>query len=306
MKRKTDIIILQQHAINKCGRLISTEYINAHSNLLWECDKLHQWETPWNNIKYKNSWCPFCAFERNSTKKQIDISELHEYAKRKGGKLISTEYVNARSHLLWECEQGHQWESDYGNLKYRDAWCPMCSDVKLSLLYRGDIKDLQEYALSKEGRLITENYINNSTNVIWECKEKHQWEARWNNVKFYNQWCPECASFKTEKLCKQLLEQKLNIEFKKTRFYEVDQRFEWDGYNAERKIAFEYHGYQHYEYPNRYYKTKEDFIQQLERDESKVRYAKENNIILLIIPYTESDNLEEYINELISRSNYVK
>ena len=36
------------------------------------------------------------------------------------------------------------------------------------------------------------------------------------------------------------------------------------------------------------------------RDGIKEYYAKENNIILLIIPYTEQNNLNNYINKLIS------
>jgi hypothetical protein len=27
----------------------------------WRCEKLHEWEVSFNNIKYSNSWCPKCC-----------------------------------------------------------------------------------------------------------------------------------------------------------------------------------------------------------------------------------------------------
>ena len=132
--------------------------------------------------------------------------------------------------------------------------------------------------------------------------EGHQWKARWSNIKHQNQWCPYCSSFKTEKQCRTLLKQKLGFELAKTRFYYQNNRYEWDGYNEEHKIAFEYHGYQHYEYPNHFYKTEDDFLLQQVRDHYKEQYAKEHCITLLIIPYTENENLEEYINLFVNRS----
>ena len=64
--------------------------------------------------------------------------------------------------------------------------------------------------------------------------------------------------------------------------------YEFDGYNEEHKIAFEYHGYQHYVYPNFFHKTEKDFLSNQERDKAKEEYCKENNIKLIIIPYTDT------------------
>jgi hypothetical protein len=138
--------------------------------------------------------------------------------------------------------------------------------------------------------------------MLWKCKEGHQWEAKWTDIKNNNSWCPECASFKTEYKCKELLEQTFGFEFKKTRFYYANNNkhkyFEFDGYNKENKIAFEYHGYQHYIFPNFFQKTLEIHENAKQRDMDKVIYAKENNIKLIIIPYTEEKNLESYIKEI--------
>ena len=76
------------------------------------------------------------------------------------------------------------------------------------------------------------------------------------------------------------------LKLNKHTFMFGKQKLEWDGYNKESKIAFEYQGYQHYEYPNYYHKTKTVFLKAQERDKLKEQYAKDNNIKLIIIPFT--------------------
>jgi len=44
----------------------------------------------------------------NEPKKKIKIETLQQHAFNKGGKLVSTEYINNCTHLLWECEKGHR------------------------------------------------------------------------------------------------------------------------------------------------------------------------------------------------------
>jgi predicted metalloenzyme YecM len=138
--------------------------------------------------------------------KKCDITELQDYAKNKGGKLLSTNYINSKTKMLWECEEGHQWEVSWNSIK-QDTWCPSCSREKS----KSDITELQEYAKNKEGKLISDNYINSITKMLWKCKEGHQWEAKWTDIKNNNSWCPECASFKTELRCKELLEAKFGF-----------------------------------------------------------------------------------------------
>jgi hypothetical protein len=305
MSQKTKIKIetLQQYAISKNGQLLSTEYINNSTNLLWKCKNEHQWEAKWNNIKYRNSWCPVCA-EKTVALQQIsrrtDILELQQYAKTKNGKLISTEYINANFPVLWECEKEHQWETNWHTIKSQNTWCPYCADNKNAKQRQSNINELIEYAINKGGKLISTEYINSKLPLIWECNQLHQWKAAWSNIKHQNQWCPYCSFFKTETQCRTLLEQKLGFELIKTRFYYNDQRFEWDGYNEKHKIAFEYHGYQHYIFPNHFHKTKDEFLLSQVRDHYKEQYAKEHDITLLIIPYTV-ENIKEYVDTFVNR-----
>lgn len=274
----------QEYAKNKNGKIISTEYVNSHTKMLWECEKGHQWEAPWNRIKNMVSWCPKCA------NKLPDIKILQKFAESKNGKLISIEYKNNHTKMLWECNKKHQFLAKWNHIKDNNRWCPYCTGHM-----RIDIEEVKKYAIDKHGKLISMEYKNRHTKMLWECEKGHQWKANWHNIKT-GKWCPECASFKTEHKCKELLEQKLGIKLNKTRFFIEDKRYKLDGYNEEHKIAFEYHGYQHYIYPNHFHKTKEQFKKAQQRDLDKIQYAKDKGIRLIIIPCSENANLETCIN----------
>jgi hypothetical protein len=285
----TNIIsILQQYAISKGGNLLSNQYINNKQKLSWQCSEGHIWRAHWNSVKDNNSWCPTCAGKVSPT-----IVDLQQYAISKGGKLLSTKYIDNSTKMTWQCSQGHNWETTWTHVKDANNWCAICSQR-----VKPTIRDLQQYAISHNGKLLSNDYKSNKHPLIWECKDGHKWKATWGNIKLRSSWCPECKRFKTELEIKTLLEQALNIVFTKTRFIYKSNRYEFDGYNEEHKIAFEYHGYQHYIYPNYWHRTKEIFDAAKQRDKNKEQYCIESGIKLIVIPYTYTD-LNTYIDEVI-------
>lgn len=58
-KLKKSIHDMNELASRKNGKCLSTEYVNAHTKLLWECSKGHQWEATPNKIQ-QGRWCPNC------------------------------------------------------------------------------------------------------------------------------------------------------------------------------------------------------------------------------------------------------
>jgi hypothetical protein len=56
--RRLTLYEMQEIATSKGGRCLSEEYVNANSNLLWECSKGHQWKAIPNSIK-RGYWCYF-------------------------------------------------------------------------------------------------------------------------------------------------------------------------------------------------------------------------------------------------------
>ena len=93
------------------GQLLSNEYLGINKHYLWQCEKGHTWSATWNNVFYKNQWCLKCQH------KCPDISILQEYAKTKGGLLLSTVYKTSNDFYKWQCIKGHIWENSLAQIK---------------------------------------------------------------------------------------------------------------------------------------------------------------------------------------------
>lgn len=102
---------------------------------------------------------------------------------------------------------------------------------------------------------------------------------------------------KGEKLCKQAIEDIYGKPFYCVRpdFLknpESGRNLEIDLYNDELRIGVEYQGIGHYQFPNPFHKTHEDFMNQIRRDQFKVDMCDLNNIYLISVPYNVSLSLE--------------
>ena len=113
------------------------------------------------------------------------LKKMGRIASEKGGKCLSPAYINASTKLRWECSEGHVWEATPNSIM-RGRWCPQCAGLK-SL----DIGKMQEIAAEKGGWCLSEEYVDFSTNLRWECREHHVWEATPREIS-EGSWCPEC------------------------------------------------------------------------------------------------------------------
>lgn len=119
--RKLTIEEMQELASKKEGQCLSGSYKNSQSHLEWKCKNGHVWKARPSNIK-RGYWCPYCAGQGRYT-----LQRLQNIAADRGGKLISNTVGNAKTKLLWECSQGHQWKGITCQI-VAGRWCPACSD----------------------------------------------------------------------------------------------------------------------------------------------------------------------------------
>jgi hypothetical protein len=71
---------LPPYAKVRGGKCLRNNYVSAHSKLLWQSAKGHQWLAIPNNIQ-QGTWRPFCAGQ-----KRLTIDEMREIATAHGGK----------------------------------------------------------------------------------------------------------------------------------------------------------------------------------------------------------------------------
>ncbi len=171
----------QEYAANKGGKCLSTEYINDATRMAWRCERGHTWDMEFQVIR-RGAWCAQCnKYEINS--EQLEV--IKTIAIGQGGKCLATEYKNNHTHLLFECDQGHQWTAAPRLIK-KGNWCPTCA----GRIYT--IEDMKAIAEKRQGKCLSEKYTNSTTKLLWQCSEGHIWKAIPASI-INRRWCPKCA-----------------------------------------------------------------------------------------------------------------
>jgi len=261
-------------ARDRGGRCLAKTYKNANTKLLWKCAEGHQWKATPNSIR-RGSWCPFC-YGRYPT-----IEEMHRLAQEHGGKCLSDKYMGAFSKLLWECAEGHQWESAPTNIK-SGTWCPYCGGS-----FKLTIERMKLIAKERGGRCLSSDYKNAHTKLLWECVYGHQWKATANNI-CKGKWCPECSSGVGERICREFFEQIFKNKFPKSSpnwlLNKKGNQMELDGFCPSLKLAFEHQGQQHYKQVDYFHRLKNSFKNRKLYDELKKELCRKHGIALIEVP----------------------
>jgi hypothetical protein len=153
--------------------------------LPFRCGKGHEWTSPGAAI-LRGSWCPRCAGWLPPSER---LELIREFARRKGGELLSARYENTHKLLHWKCARGHSWKASWSNVfsKTNHTWCPHCAGVA-----RGGLADLEALASARGGRSLAREYKNRKTPVEWRCEFGHVWTATASGV-WSGTWCPFCG-----------------------------------------------------------------------------------------------------------------
>ncbi|MFB3168483.1 recombinase family protein [Neobacillus sp. 179-C4.2 HS] len=128
---------------------------------------------------------------------KITINDMKTIAKERGGRCLSENYINKDTPLIWECEKGHIWEATPNRIKYHNSWCQECKA-------KYTIEDMHKIAVSRGGKCLSNTYINNRTNLKWECNKcGRQWEAKPSHImgskNKEGSWCPSCSKKRNSK-----------------------------------------------------------------------------------------------------------
>lgn len=177
-------------AAGKSGWCLSLEFEGSSNPLRWRCAAGHEWDARPASIRSGN-WCPFCARNR-----KLELEEMRELARERGGKCLSETYRNGRTPLLWECRQSHRWKARPANVKggarRKGSWCLACYNSRRVFHARQTIQAMRELAFSRGGKCVSNEYSGSKTKLIWECAHGHHWQAPPVTV-IHGTWCNVCA-----------------------------------------------------------------------------------------------------------------
>jgi hypothetical protein len=123
--------------------------------------------------------------------KQKQLEEMHEYAKKRNGKCLATEYLNSHTRYLWEDSEGNQWLACWYNYKQRGGWSKKAGyekNAKALIKYNIDMIN-EKFAKPKGGKLISTEYKNTRTKLEWEDSQGRRFFMTLANV-INGQWSP--------------------------------------------------------------------------------------------------------------------
>ena len=220
--------------------------------------------------------------------KKLTLRDMQALAADRKGECLSDRYEYAINKLRWKCERGHEWDAT-PHMVRRGAWCPRCAIIRNGERRKLTIEEMQRVAAARGGRCVSVVYVRDNVKLTWECASGHQWDAIPNAVR-QGCWCPHCArrgSSYGERVARTIMEAMFKVPFLKSRpdwlrLSGSAHSLELDGYAPAAKIAFEYHGGQHYEATARH--SSEWVAQQQQRDEAKRRICHERGVSLVVIP----------------------
>jgi hypothetical protein len=123
---------------------------------------------------------------------EAKLQKLKEIIENKGGTLLTDVYINNTAKIKIKCNKNHTWSTPANNIKTGN-WCPFCAqNIKHTL------KKMQLLAKEKNGKCLSEKYINTDTKLSWVCEFGHQWMATPSSI-LHGSWCPFCFNKKKYK-----------------------------------------------------------------------------------------------------------
>lgn len=220
----------------------------------------------------------------------------------RGGRCLSTKYVNSQTKLRWECSQGHRWWTVPNSVR-SGSWCKVCAGLD-----KPTLKGLHAVAKARGGKCLSDKYKSARTQMHWECAHGHQWKAVWDKIR-QGKWCPECATGIGERICRAYFEQLFGVEFPKVRpkwlRSSTGTQLELDGYNKRLSLAFEHHGRQHYERVSYFGQDEMKLSHRKRLDERKRALCAERGIDLIEIPGIPDmlpfENIQNHIRNELER-----
>ncbi len=185
-KRRVDDKLKKQTCRGKEITLIEVPYIVPFSEIgSFILKKFKEFgiriPNPLKDIDYRN-------FLYSNAEK---LAEMQQVAELKGGQCLSKKYITARSSYLWSCEKGHNWKTNYDNVK-RGYWCKKCADEKTAKSKMCKIEEIRKMAKDKGFVFLSNTYLGARKKHEWRCKKGHKFSSTPDNIK-RGRGCPFCV-----------------------------------------------------------------------------------------------------------------
>lgn len=289
------------------------KYIDSQTKISVKCmvDE-HEWDALPNNL-LKGEGCPKCYERRKPEITLMSNEEFLSRLKNESPHIKPLEaYRGMNKRILCLCmKHDVEWQITPGHL-LRGQGCHKCRGEKIRGKLIKSHNAFCEELKEKHPNIVPVEQYNGQLNKIHiKCLDcGYVWSSYPSNL-FKVAGCPVCSMSRGEKRIAEWLKQngftyRYEKSFRNLRG-EKGRPLSYDFYVYKHKLLIEYNGEQHYRPIDFDGLGKDhaasDFYQQLVHDQRKFDYAQEHGYPLLIIPYTEYDNVETILNDFIISLN---
>ena len=280
------------------------EYVDAHTNILCKClIDGHEW-APTPNTLLAGQGCPVCG-RLLCGQKRIKTNEqfLNELSLITDTIIPLEPYVYAKEKIWVECSVcGHEWRVEPDGLLQGRG----CSECAKAAAHDRQVKSneqfLQELAEINPTLKPLEPYYNDHTKILVHCEtHNYTWLVAPNKILRRRTGCPKCSLYSNEAKIIDILEGFGYIVEPQKRFDDCCDKLPlpFDIYVEELNLLIEYDGEGHYIPIPRGGISKEKAEENLriaqKHDAIKTQYCKDNNILLIRVPYWENKNLYNFL-----------
>lgn len=201
-----------------------------------------------------------------ASKKVTDVTSLATVAPavagqwhkgRNGSVTPADVHYGSPNKAWWLCSDAHEWFATIRERVRRSARCPFCAGKRASATHAIalDRRALSLWDTERNGSISPWDHTPGSNRKFWwRCPSGHSWQATANNL-VRGSGCPQCRDFNesnSEVRCRGLLEEVTGHSVPKSRPTWLRNargfQMELDGYSEPLKVAFEFHGIQHFQF----------------------------------------------------------
>lgn len=301
------------------------------TKIILKCNK-HNYigESTLYNFLKNGYHCPKCIGELNRNNILITNKKLYEILSNKypnfnfGSILLEPELGSDYSRKISViCPVHGEFSKSLGTLlinRNNSLMCPGCINQKKS---DEAIIKIKQSLLEKKSKLgldyefigfYNNKFIGYHTRLILKCNTHNTiWDTNEYGLFISNRiigGCPECNLIlnKSENECYKIINSlgiipDLSRQHKITVFDEIlgkNRVLKIDFFSVTLNIAIEFDGKPHYKFVKQFHENKEGYLDQIRRDELKVKYCNENKIKLLRLTYKEKkENIGNVVKTFI-------
>lgn len=315
--------LLKEFHPTKNGNLKLSDFSHgSHKKVWWKCYNTefddHEWEAVISHRTSGNK-CPCCVGQKvviSNCLATLFPELINQWHPVKNGQSTPFDFTSgSRKKVYWKCDvaNDHEWETSIFHRTNENEVnsCPCCSGNKVVMsncLSTTHPNLSKEWHPIKNGHLIPFDVICGSNKKVhWICRKGHEWKSTIAKRAIRGDGCKICNESRGEKEVAKFLK-KFSIIFERQKKFngcKNKRKLPFDFYLPEHNILIEYDGEQHLRL-SEYFGGEKSFKQLQIRDAIKTKFAQDNNIPLLRIPYTKFDNIEEIINSFLLNYQHKK